>query len=92
MACSTLRAGVEQLAAARPACHPLLPTTTCGLVAVSCTAKGRQMYGAGAQAVEAGVMHTASGQVGRGVGRPGMQGSGVQRCVDRGRASDVCWC
>ncbi|KAL4443953.1 hypothetical protein ABPG75_011690 [Micractinium tetrahymenae] len=53
-----LEAGVGQLAAALPSPHRLLPTHACGLVAVSCTAKGRQMFNA--VGVEAGAIRAAS--------------------------------
>lgn len=62
--CRALEAGVGQLAAALPAPHPLLPTHSCGLVAVSCTAKGRQMFKD--VGVEAGAIHAATRGVGRG--------------------------
>lgn len=57
-ACRALEAGVGQLAAALPDPHPLLPTHSCGLVAVSCTAKGRQMFKD--VGVEAGAIHAAT--------------------------------
>lgn len=57
--CRTLQRCAAELAADRPAPHPLLPTATMGLVVVSCTAKGKQMHGAAS--VEAELLHAASG-------------------------------
>lgn len=60
--CSAVKSGAAALASGRPAVHPLLPTANMGLVLVSCTAKGRQLYREAG--VEAALVHGHSGQVG----------------------------
>ncbi|KAL4437786.1 hypothetical protein ABPG77_005698 [Micractinium sp. CCAP 211/92] len=56
--CRELTAALGKLTAALPPRHALLPTHNCGLVVVSCTAKGRQMFEA--VGVEAEAIHAAS--------------------------------